>query len=223
MNVGFTTTSCGVTSFGPYEVPGGTLGDRLGARVGRQPWRIGVGPVRFGVVADCLRRVTHRRERGGQHHPACAGVPSRLQHTHCALPGGDDQFVGVRGLGGRDRRSDVVDFLHSLESGRPAVVGGQIGCTSSRPASSAPSRRMAASTPASLSRERTVRAPHAHHAAALRSTACPDIRTRLSPILWSSSEHLLQSWEYFLYLQVRLGFRARVCTVAGIPERRFRP
>ena len=84
------------------QAPGLPLGDRLRARVGRQARIVAVRPVPIAVGRAVDRRAAaaHGGDRGRHHDPLDPGVEGRPQNPQGAVPGRDDQLVGILRLGG---------------------------------------------------------------------------------------------------------------------------
>ena len=110
------------------QVPGGTLGDGLGAHVGGQAVRVRVGPVllRQRSLFGALRE-PDRGDGGGDDHPLHVVVERLAEHAQCALAGRHDQLVRVLRLVRREGGGHVQDVVAALDDVVPVLVAQQVG------------------------------------------------------------------------------------------------
>ena len=110
-------------------IPGGALGDRLRAHIGRASQVVGIGPVALVVGRVGRRRapVAHRGDRRSHHDALHARVEARLQHAQRSVARRHDQLVCILRLRRRERRCDVQHVVAPRYRVGPAVVGVEIG------------------------------------------------------------------------------------------------
>ena len=110
------------------QVPGRSLGDRLGANVWGEALVVGIRPVVLGQ-RPLLRALgeADRRDRGGHHDPLDAVVERLAEDPQGSLAGRHDQLVRVLRLLRREGRGDVKDVVAALDDVVPVLVAGQVG------------------------------------------------------------------------------------------------